>query len=178
MESRVDDIPGRSGPSMQAREARRRPGSIPPALRRALNARHGGCRFPGCTHKRFVDAHHMHHWAHGGDTKPSNLVSLRRYHHRLVHEGAVRIEVLDDGALRFTRADGRSFDSVAPNHTQPLGDWKRVPAIHQERGIHINATTAITRWTGERIDYGLAMDVLLQNARRVSAETSRASVEG
>jgi Domain of unknown function (DUF222)/HNH endonuclease len=152
--------------------------SIPPALRRALNARDGGCRFPGCTHKRFVDAHHIHHWAHGGETKQSNLVSLCRVHHRFVHEGAVRIEVLDDGAFRFTRPDGRSFDSVAPHHTQPLGDWKRLPAIHQERGIHIDARTAATRWTGERMDYGLAMDVLLQNARRVSAETLRASIEG
>jgi Domain of unknown function (DUF222)/HNH endonuclease len=58
--------------------------SISPALRRALNSRDGGCRFPGCTHKRFVDAHHIHHWAHGGETKPSNLVSLCRFHHRMV----------------------------------------------------------------------------------------------
>jgi Domain of unknown function (DUF222)/HNH endonuclease len=103
--------------------------SIPAALRRALDSRDGGCRFPGCTHKRFVDAHHIHHWAHGGETKPSNLVSLCRLHHRLVHESNVRIEVIDDGALRFTRPDGRSFDSVAPNHTEPLGDWRQLPAI-------------------------------------------------
>jgi hypothetical protein len=40
--------------------------SIPPALRRALNARDRGCRFPGCTHTRYVDAHHVQHWAHRG----------------------------------------------------------------------------------------------------------------
>jgi hypothetical protein len=33
--------------------------TIPPALRRALRARDGGCRFPGCENRRFVDAHHV-----------------------------------------------------------------------------------------------------------------------
>jgi uncharacterized protein DUF222 len=35
--------------------------SIPPALRRALNARDRGCRFPGCSNTRYVDAHHVRH---------------------------------------------------------------------------------------------------------------------
>ena len=45
--------------------------SIPPALQRALNARDKGCRFPGCTHKKYTDAHHIKHWARGGETKMS-----------------------------------------------------------------------------------------------------------
>src|SRR6056297_3776127 len=32
--------------------------SIPPAIRRALQRRDQGCRFPGCTAHKFVDAHH------------------------------------------------------------------------------------------------------------------------
>jgi len=32
--------------------------SIPPAIRRALSRRDGGCRFPGCNCRKFVDAHH------------------------------------------------------------------------------------------------------------------------
>ena len=36
--------------------------------------RDGGCRFPGCG-QRAVDAHHLHHWAHGGETKLDNLCS-------------------------------------------------------------------------------------------------------
>jgi hypothetical protein len=39
--------------------------SIPTAIRRALNTRDAGCRFPGCTHQRYVDAHHIEHWADG-----------------------------------------------------------------------------------------------------------------
>ena len=60
----------------------RRTRTIPPALRRALDARDKGCRYPGCTHRRYVDGHHVRHWADGGETKLSNLVSLCRFHHR------------------------------------------------------------------------------------------------
>jgi hypothetical protein len=152
--------------------------TISPALRRALNARDQGCRFPGCTHKRFVDAHHIHHWAHGGETKPSNLVTLCRFHHRIVHEGGVRIEMLDDGAFRFVRPDGRAFDSVAPAHTQPLGNWQRLPEMHREQGIHIDRKTGASRWDGDRPDYDLGVLVLLDQARRgkskdVPAETPK-----
>jgi hypothetical protein len=148
--------------------------SVPPALRRALNARDRGCRFPGCANARYVDAHHIHHWAHGGETKLSNLVQLCRFHHRQVHEGRVVIQTLDDGALRFVRPDGRSFDSIAPEHTRPLSDWQQLPAVHSQQGIRIDKNTAATRWRGETMDYGLAIEVLLQHARRgqkVSAET-------
>lgn len=40
--------------------------SIPPALHRVLKSRDQGCIFPGCAHKRYVDGHHIHHWAEGG----------------------------------------------------------------------------------------------------------------
>jgi uncharacterized protein DUF222/HNH endonuclease len=152
----------------------RRTRSIPPALRRALNARDRGCRFPGCPNTRYVDGHHIHHWANGGETKLSNLVQLCRFHHRQVHEGKVNIQQLDDGALRFLKPDGESFDSVAPNHTQPLADWRQLAADHDQLGIRIDERTAATRWAGEKMDYGLAVAVLLQQARRgneVSAET-------
>jgi hypothetical protein len=46
--------------------------AVPPAIRRALRLRDRGCRFPGCTHTRHVDAHHIRHWADGGETKLSN----------------------------------------------------------------------------------------------------------
>ena len=151
--------------------------TIPPAIRLALNARDRGCRFPGCSNTRYVDAHHVHHWAQGGETKLSNLALLCRFHHRQVHEGRVEIRVLDDGALRFLKPDGQAFDSVAPEHTRPLSHWGHLCAQHQEEGIHITSDTAKTLWRGESMDYGLAVEVLLQQARRarnVSAESGQA----
>ncbi|MET8764768.1 HNH endonuclease signature motif containing protein [Lentzea sp. NPDC004782] len=31
------------------------------------------------------DAHHVHHWANGGDTSVKNAVLLCRHHHTLIH---------------------------------------------------------------------------------------------
>jgi hypothetical protein len=46
------------------------------AQRRALMVRDGGCRFPGCTERRYVEAHHVRHWIDGGPTDLSNLLLL------------------------------------------------------------------------------------------------------
>jgi len=79
--------------------------TIPPALRRALQHRDRGCRFPGC-HVRVGEGHHVRHWAQGGPTTLSNLAVLCRRHHRAVHEEGYQIERLPDGALQFRRPDG------------------------------------------------------------------------
>lgn len=71
--------------------------------RRLLAARDHGCRFPGCTHTRYVDAHHVHHWEDGGSTEMANLVLLCNRHHRLLHNGGFRIEA--DGQERFAFFD-------------------------------------------------------------------------
>jgi hypothetical protein len=79
--------------------------SISPALNRALRSRDGGCRFPGCDRRLFVEGHHVVHWANGGETKLSNLILLCGFHHGLVHEGGFGLEVTD-GVFVFTRPDG------------------------------------------------------------------------
>jgi hypothetical protein len=71
--------------------------SIPPAIRRALKRRDGGCCFPGCSCSRFVDAHHIRHWADGGETSMDNLLLLCRRHHRLVHEEGFGLNRGTDG---------------------------------------------------------------------------------
>ena len=140
--------------------------TIPPALRRALNARDKGCVFPGCSHTRYVDGHHIHHWADGGATKLSNLISLCRFHHRAVHEGGLKIERCDDGAWRFIKRNGESIEGCAPGHTRPFTTWTVIPQQHAEHGLRIDARTAATRWGGERMDYGIAIDSLLYRRRK------------
>ena len=139
--------------------------TIPPSLRRALKSRDQGCVYPGCNHTRYVDGHHIQHWAEGGETKLSNLVSLCRFHHRAVHEGGIRIERCDDGAWRFIRRSGESVYSCAPGHTQPLADWTELAARNVDHGLHIDANTAATQWRGERMDYGIAVESLLYRSR-------------
>lgn len=36
--------------------------TIAPPIRRALQSRDRGCRFPGCPNKHYVDGHHIRHW--------------------------------------------------------------------------------------------------------------------
>src|SRR5262245_27594098 len=79
--------------------------TIPPALRRALQPRDKGCRFPGCG-LPFGQGHHIKHWAHGGPTKLSNLAILCGRHHRAVHEEGFQVERQADGQLCLRRPDG------------------------------------------------------------------------
>jgi hypothetical protein len=45
----------------------RRGRQVPEAIHRILRHRDGGtCRFPGCERKRWLNAHHLVHWADGG----------------------------------------------------------------------------------------------------------------
>ncbi len=68
--------------------------------RRALDARDGHCRWPGCDRPaKWSAAHHVVHWIHGGSTDLSNLVLLCHRHHWMVHEGKWQIVQSDDGRM-------------------------------------------------------------------------------
>jgi len=131
--------------------------TISPPLRRALGSRDGGCQFPGCDRRRFVDAHHLQHWASGGETKLSNLVLLCRHHHRLLHEHGYRAERSGDRVV-FRRPDGNAL-AQAPHSGG--GDRRELIARNQRRGVEIGPDTPIARSGGERIDYDLAVGGLL-----------------
>ena len=135
----------------------RRTRTISPALRRALRSRDDGCRFPGCTHGRFMHAHHIKHWARGGATTLENLVQLCSYHHRLVHEGGFQVEALGRGSVRFRRPDGRVV-APAPNCGRVRGPG--LGEQHRVRGIAVDARTCRPLSAGDRLDYGLAVEVL------------------
>jgi uncharacterized protein DUF222/HNH endonuclease len=97
-----------SGPSEPLDVGRRTP-VVPASLRRAIAVRDRGCRFPGCDRPAgWCDAHHVVHWADGGETNLSNLVLLCRSHHRMAHQG-FSIEMSPSGP-RFRRPDGTAID--------------------------------------------------------------------
>jgi len=99
----VDDADGK--PLDVGRKTR----AIPPAMRRALVARDGGCQFPGCTQRRFVDGHHIEHWADGGETSLRNLTMMcrlcRARHKR--HYAAYGIMPRRPRSASWTRRSGR-----------------------------------------------------------------------
>ena len=141
--------------------------AIPSALRRALLHRDGGCRFPGCG-LRFVQGHHIRHWASGGPTTLSNLAMLCRRHHRAVHEEGYDVERQSDGELRFRRPDGKAIPDV-PDRPAMLHDpVQALRARHAAQGLNLHARSARPEWLGERLDVGWAIDVLHPLATRAS----------
>ncbi|MDX6658598.1 MAG: hypothetical protein QOH62_3391 [Solirubrobacteraceae bacterium] len=133
--------------------------SIPPALRRALKARDGGCRFPGCTCERWVDAHHIEHWARGGHTELGNLVQLCRRHHRLVHEGGWVVERTRDGTLAFLDPSGRRLRDV-PRRAR--GDCVSLLARQRRQGVAPAPGATVPGWMGEPLELGNAVEAVLE----------------
>jgi hypothetical protein len=134
--------------------------SIPPAIRRALKRRDGGCRFPGCTATRFVDAHHVHHWADGGETRMENLIQLCRRHHRLVHEGGFGLEARPDRTFRFSLPDGTHLPNAPDGRSR--GNFEAVRAANEADGLQIDPRTIVPNWGGEEMDPQLAVLELIQ----------------
>jgi hypothetical protein len=145
--------------------------TIPPALRRALQYRDGGCRFPGCG-VRFGQGHHIQHWAQGGPTTLSNLAILCRRHHRAVHEEGVQVEREPNGELRFRGPAGQLLPEVPP--APWIADDPRgvLRTWNQAAGLNLHAHTATPGWLGERLDVGYAIDVLHPRARESSPTSS------
>jgi hypothetical protein len=158
----------RHDPDGRVVEVGARTRTIPPALRRALQHRDGGCRFPGCG-VRFGQGHHIKHWAQGGPTTLSNLAILCNRHHRAVHEEGVQVERDPDGELRFRGPAGQLLPEVPPAvwvADDPLGVLR---AWNRAAGVDLHEHTATPQWLGERLDVGYAIDVLHPRARQSRA---------
>ena len=139
----------------------RRTRTVPSAMRRALLSRdRGQCQFPGCE-SRHCDAHHVEHWADGGETRLQNLVLACRFHHRALHEGGFRVVPGDrDGQFRFLRPDGTPLPAEPP-----LASWEGAPLAPTDArlaaaGVSIGPHTATPEWYGESLDLTAALDVL------------------
>jgi len=131
--------------------------TIPPSLRRALQYRDEGCRFPGCG-SRYTQGHHIRHWAHGGPTKLSNLVLLCRRHHRSVHEDGFQVERLADGEVQFRRPNGWLLPDAPEPPDVPADAGEALRQQSATAGLHAN--TLRPDRDGTRLDLGYAIDVM------------------
>jgi len=141
--------------------------AIPPSIRRALLIRDHGCRFPGCCESRYVDAHHVQHWCDGGETRLDNLVLLCRHHHRLLHQEGYEIVKRAEQQFEFLTPGGDAMPSaMAPQFATAAEDMASetlaIEREHQGIGLMIDSHTAVTRWQGERMDYDLAVGVMMR----------------
>ena len=134
--------------------------TIPPAIRRALRRRDGGCCFPGCTCSRFVDAHHITHWADGGETNMNNLVLLCRRHHRMVHEEGFGVHSQASGQVYFTDPQGQHLPEAGD--TRFRGNVISLMTENSQSGLRITSQTGKCRWGGEVMHDDDAVLCLLQ----------------
>jgi hypothetical protein len=135
----------------------RRTRKPPPALRRAIRERDGyRCQFPGCRSRR-TDAHHIVHWANGGETKPGNLISLCKRHHTLIHDKGYLIASAP-GGFAFYTPQGTPMPSCPALRAGP-GD---ITATHY---ADITPATIVPPNSGGRLDLNLAIWITFANAR-------------
>lgn len=132
--------------------------TVPPGLRRVLEARdQNTCMFPGCERRRHLQAHHRHHWAHGGETTLANLVLLCWHHHRLVHEGGYTVEDDPTGGLRFRNRHGLVCPTSPPR--PPPGSADELQAANHRHGLTIGPRTN-RNGTGEPLYLGLTISAI------------------
>jgi hypothetical protein len=103
------------GPQGEVLDVGRATPVVPKGIRRAVIARDKTCAFPSCgAPASWADAHHVRHWADGGETALGNLALLCRGHHQLIHaKGGFSMQMVDGRAL-FRRADGSVLQDRAP----------------------------------------------------------------
>ena len=162
----------------QVLDVGRRTRTVPSAMRRALLSRdRGQCQFPGCE-SRHCDAHHVEHWADGGETRLQNLVLACRFHHRALHEGGFRVVPADTaGQFRFLRPDGTPLPAEPP-----VAGWEGAPLAPTEArlaaaGIGIGPHTATPDWYGESLALTAALDVLWEPPAAVARVSPELAVQ-
>ena len=137
----------------------RRTRTVPAPIRRALDARDKGCRFPGCE-CRYTEAHHIRHWAQGGDTRLDNLLLLCSRHHRALHEGGFQVRRLPGGdEVDFLSPTGAVIPAVPESTPIPGDPVLAIEARNAEAGVVPDAWTATPLWNGDRLDLSLAVDM-------------------
>jgi hypothetical protein len=136
--------------------------TIPAHIKRALLARdQSNCRFPGCTHRAFLEGHHIQHWADGGATELGNLVSLCSSCHTRVHAQGYRIELDEQQNPHFINRHGIEHLHVPPRpHVDSAWDYIE----DGNRTLDVSAETHACDWSGEPVDYEACVGGLLNSS--------------
>ena len=128
-------------------------------LRELLGAVDGErCRFPGCTRRRRLHAHHVVFWSLGGPTDLSNLVLVCSRHHTLIHAQGFRLELHPDRRLEV-----RTADRVPVLH-HPAPPWGDPAELATGCGQLVSAETLPPDHTDGRLDLRYAVAVLMAQA--------------
>ena len=102
-----------------------------------------------------LDAHHVKHWARGGETSLSNTVCLCTAHHRLLHDGVVDIKVGKAGEFTFYDQQGCEL-TPAGALPAPEGTLDSLRTVKEP----ITADCNVPLWDGWPIDYGAVVEGL------------------
>ena len=102
----------------------RRTRTIPPHIRRALEERDRGCRFPEMRVQVHRGPSREALGRRGRDQSPGTRVLLSRRHHRPVHEGRVKVSVNGDAIGAVLHAQGED----AGGRARPIGRHRGGPA--------------------------------------------------
>jgi hypothetical protein len=163
-------VDARGEPLSIGRKAR----TVPAAIKRALLLRDRTCRFPGCDHRLFLDAHHLRHWADGGETSLRNTALLCSHHHSYVHERGYRIIQNEAGSLTFLDPRGKPVVAVPPRPSPlPLG-WPAIRAANATSPLSAETSHAPPR--RGRLDRTEAVDRLFQTMQRADGGNSSGAV--
>ncbi len=122
---------------------------VPDRVRRLIEDRDKGCRYPSCHSSGYLEVHHKTHWRDGGVTDPSNLLCLCSFHHDEHHRGSFTIHGEPE------RIDGLTFRNhrgwpITPTRPEPPPRPKRPPPEWQgPTGERLE-----TRWLSFRANPG------------------------
>jgi hypothetical protein len=128
-------------------------------VRDAIYARdRGTCQYPGCDRTRWLQIHHLDHWADHGDTDPDNLALMCTAHHHAIHDENITLRRAADGTIIALVPDGRIL-RPAPRldpGEQPVRDLA-------DATRHVTRTAIIPDWGGEPLSLDYSLHILAQH---------------
>ena len=117
--------------------------------------------------------HHIHHWGELGPTNVDNTLKLCKFHHRGEHAGLFTIERLGSNGERLSTQSKAHIKTLVfktrkgkvMEQNPHLPKCDSAKEFFQQQWPNINMKTATSKWLGEIMDYGMAVEGLLQKRK-------------